>query len=165
MEATELGKNKLRQIFIWKTDTEINSLNQSKIVRQLAGQRDVKSPESCIRFLLKLKCTVWVWSSEGISPGQSWFSISLCLCNRYTQEPETWAFGSKAGSAWEGRHHTLAPWSAPALPARVGVGRGALEVLLSPEILHTAITKESARQPPCPCDSGPGDEVSSVSPG
>ena len=165
MEVIELGKNKLRQIFIWKTDTEINSLNQSKIVCRLAGQRDMKSPESCITFLLKLKCTVCVWSSDCISPGQSWFCISLCLCSRYTQEPEIWAFGSKAGSAWEGRYHTLAPWSAPALPARVGMGRGALEVPFSPEILYTLITKESSRQPPCPFNSGPGDKVCFVSPG
>lgn len=123
----------------------------------------MKSPESCIGFLLKLKCTVW--SSDGISPGQSWFCISLCLCSRYTQEPEIWAVDSEAGSAWEGRYHTLALWSAPALPARVGVGRGALEVLFSPEILHTLITKESSRQPSCPFTSGPDDKVSFVSPG
>lgn len=88
-----------------------------------------------------------------VSPG----SVSPSACATGTLK------NLRPGSlAWEGRRHTLAPGSAPALPARVGVGRGALEVLLSPESLRTSIPKESARQPPCPYDSG---QICSVSPG
>lgn len=75
----ELEKNTPRQFFIWKTHRKINSLSQSKIVRQLERQGEVKSPDSWIRFLLKLKDTVRLWSQHCFSSGQSWFCISLWM--------------------------------------------------------------------------------------
>lgn len=119
----------------------------------------MKSPESCIRFLLKLKCTVWEqwwW----VSPGQSWFCISVCLCSRCTQEPETWAIDSEAGSTWEGRHQHISTLVCTCFACQGGSGRGALEVLFSPEILRHPDNQGSSRAAFLPFTSGPDDSVS-----
>lgn len=101
----------LGNFYLENRQRKINFLTQSKLVCQLEGSGEVKSPDSYTRFLLRLKCTLRCWSHGYFPSGQSCSCISLWKgppLQRRSQEPVFWSFCSKAGPAWEWRGLTRA---------------------------------------------------------
>lgn len=92
----------LGNFYLENRQRKINFLTQSKLVCQLEGSGEVKSPDSYTRFLLRLKCTLRCWSHGYFPSGQSCSCISLWKgppLQRRSQEPVFWSFCSKAGPA------------------------------------------------------------------